>query len=286
MSHFPFAFGMNEFTTQPWSFEEDIQHYAALGVETIELCENKLDPHRLDEQMALLKESGLKLSSFQPLVRTFGASKMVPYPQEAERRFARLEESLHRFAPYAQKVPFVVNTGAPDNGDVYGCIHHTIDSLHRLCPLAQELGVTLSLEPLNPTSINYETAIWTIDQALDIIKAVNHPALGLCLDYWNIWQQPDVCAAIRRAGTLINVVQISDWRTPRSAADRLIPGAGCIPLHEMLHATWDAGFRGACAVEIFSSDVSDSLYQGDLSALITQCRLALETLWAQPTSPS
>ncbi|UPO79863.1 sugar phosphate isomerase/epimerase [Parasaccharibacter sp. TMW 2.1888] len=282
MSGFPFAFGMNEFTTQPWPFEEDIQRYAALGVETVELCESKLDPQRVDEQMALLKTSGLKVSSFQPAVRTFGASKMMPYPQEPRRRLARLEESMRRYAPYTQGVPFVVNTGAPENGDVLGCITRTIDALRRLCPLAAELGITLSLEPLNPTSINYETAIWTIDQALDIIKTVDHPALGLCLDYWNIWQQPEACAAIHRAGALINVVQISDWRTPRSAADRRIPGKGCIPLHELLHATWDAGFRGACAVEIFSSDVPDSLYEGDLSALITQCRAALEHIWTHP----
>ncbi|MCX5616164.1 sugar phosphate isomerase/epimerase [Bombella sp. TMW 2.2559] len=283
MSGFPFAFGMNEFTTQPWSFEEDLKHYAALGVETIELCESKLDPHRLDEQMALLKESGLKVSSFQPAVRTFGASKMMPYPQEPERRLARLEESMRRYAPHAQDVPFVVNTGAPENGDIMGCITRTVEALRHLCPLAQELGITLSLEPLNPTSINYETAIWTIDQALDVIRAVDHPALGLCLDYWNIWQQPDVCEAIHRAGPLINVVQISDWRTPRSAGDRRVPGKGSIPLHDMLHATWDAGFRGACAVEIFSSDVPDSLYDGDLSALITQCRDMLDHIWEHPS---
>lgn len=282
MSGFPFAFGMNEFTTQPWSFEEDIQNYAALGVETIELCEAKLDPHRLDEQMALLQKSGLTVSSFQPAVRTFGASKMMPYPQEPERRLARLEDSMRRFAPYAQGVPFVVNTGAPENGDIHGCITRTVDSLRHLAPLAADLGIRLSLEPLNPTSINYETAIWTIDQALDIIRAVDHPALGLCLDYWNIWQQPDACEAILRAGPLINVVQISDWRTPRSAGDRRIPGKGSIPLHEMLHATWDAGFRGACAVEIFSSDVPDSLYDGDLKALITQCRTALNQIWDTP----
>lgn len=284
MSRFPFAFGMNEFTTQPWSFEEDLKHYAALGVETIELCESKLDPHRLDEQMALLKDSGLKISSFQPAVRTFGASRMMPYPQEPERRLARLEDSMRRHAPHAQGVPFVVNTGAPENGDIMGCIRRTVEALRHLCPLAQELGITLSLEPLNPTSINYETAIWTIDQALDVIRAVDHPALGLCLDYWNIWQQPDVCEAIHRAGPFINVVQISDWRTPRSAADRRIPGKGCIPLHELLHATWDAGFRGACAVEIFSSDVPDSLHEGDLSTLITQSRDMLERLWEGPVT--
>lgn len=46
---FPFPFGISEFTTMPWSFEKDVERYAALGVQAIELCEQKLDEHRYAE---------------------------------------------------------------------------------------------------------------------------------------------------------------------------------------------------------------------------------------------
>lgn len=59
---------------------------------------------------------------------------------------------------------------------------------------------------------------------------------------------------------------------PSYATDRLILGDSCIPLHEILHATWDAGFRGACTITIFSSDVPDSLYDRDLGDVIRFCR--------------
>ncbi|MFT8952529.1 MAG: sugar phosphate isomerase/epimerase family protein [Gluconobacter sp.] len=275
----PFLFGMNEITTQPWSFEEDVARYKAAGVQAIEICEAKLDPARIHEQMTLAANSGMTISAIQPSVRTFFDSRMAPEPADPARRTARLRKSLETLAPYAPGTVFVTNTGAPPNGNMHRVMDETARYLRDLCPLAADLGVSLSLEPLNPTSVNVESAIWTIEQALEIIDGVGHPAMGLCLDYWNIWQQDDVCGAIRKAGKKINVLQVSDWRTPYSATDRLIPGDGVIPLHDMLHATWEAGFRGACTVEIFSSDVPDSLYDGDLEALISQSRKGLENAW-------
>ena len=279
MSDFPFRFGMNEFTTQPWTFEEDVTRYRELGVEAIEVCEAKLDPSRIKDQMRLVEESGMKISAVQPSVRTFFGSRMAPEPAETQARVLRLENSIRTLAPYAPGTVFVTNTGAPPSGNVHRVMDETIQHLRALCPLAEDLGVSLSLEPLNPTSVNVESAIWTIDQAMDIIDGVGHSAMGLCLDYWNIWQQDNVCAAIRRAGSKINVLQVSDWRTPYSTTDRLIPGDGCIPLHDMLSATFEAGFRGACTVEIFSSDVPDSLYDRDLKDVIRASRAGLEKAW-------
>ncbi|WP_215750597.1 MULTISPECIES: sugar phosphate isomerase/epimerase [unclassified Gluconobacter] len=275
----PFLFGMNEFTTQPWSFEEDVARYKEEGVQAIEICEAKLDPARIHEQMTLAANSGMTISAIQPSVRTFFDSRMAPEPTDPAQRAACLRKSLETLAPYAPGAVFVTNTGAPPNGNMHRVMDETARYLRDLCPLAADLGVSLSLEPLNPTSVNVESAIWTIEQALEIIDGAGHPAMGLCLDYWNIWQQDDVCGAIRKAGKKINVLQVSDWRTPYSATDRLIPGDGVIPLHDMLRATWEAGFRGACTVEIFSSEVPDSLYDGDLEALISQSRKGLENAW-------
>jgi sugar phosphate isomerase/epimerase len=69
---FAFPYGVNQFTTMPWSFEEDLTHYAGLGVEAIELCETKLhdDHDRAKAQLASVAEAGLPVSSVQPAVRT------------------------------------------------------------------------------------------------------------------------------------------------------------------------------------------------------------------------
>lgn len=278
---FPFSFGINEFTTQPWHFEEDVTYYAALGVEAIEVCEAKLDTARLAEQFSLIAGKGLAVSAFQPLVRTFHASRMKPTPEGLAERCKRLTQTIHRCAPYTPDVPYVVNTGAAADGNLQRVVDDTVASLRALAPFAADHGVRLSLEPLNPTSLNLETAIWTLDQAVDIINAVDHPALGLCLDLWNVWQQSDLDAALARAAPHVNVLQVSDWRFPRSAGDRLVPGDGDIPLGRLLRQVHASGFKGACTVEIFSNEVADSLYAQDLSQVIRRSRAGLERAWQE-----
>lgn len=281
-SSLPFAFGMNEFTTQPWSFEEDVVRYAALGVEAIELCEQKLDPARYLEQLALLDAQGISVSAVQPLVRTFFSSQMQPTPDALRARVDRLTQSLEQLAPFTPGASFIVNTGAPRDGNMAEAMDTVVQELKRLGPLAERLGVQVALEPLNPTAMNVESTIWTTQQALDIVEAVDHPAVGVCFDAWNVWQEPDLQRAILRARGRLFVVQVSDWRTPRSGQDRLVPGAGDMPLGQILHWLYDADYRGVCTVEIFSSHVDDSLYDGDLEEVIRASRRGLHEAWAHP----
>lgn len=276
----PFTFGISEFTTMPWSFDKDVEHYAALGVDTIEVVEAKLDDDRFADQMQSIAGAGLAISGVQPAVRTFFGSKMKPDPKPFDERVACLRASIERLAKYAPGVPFITNTGAHPKGDMADAMKVVSAKLKELAPVAADHGVTLALEPLNPTSVNVESAIWTIDQALDVIEATGRDEVGLCLDYWNIWQNEDVEAAIKRAGDRIFTVQASDWRTPKSFADRIMPGDGAIPLGRLLKATREAGFAGPYVVEIFSNDVPDSLYDTDLDEVIRRCRSGMAAAWA------
>ena len=274
------TFGVSEFTTMPWSFDEDLAHYEALGVDAIEVVEAKLDAERWADQMAAISEAGLTISGVQPTVRTFFASRMTPKPQPLDERVTRLRGSIEKLARFAPGAPFITNVGAHPKGDMAEAMRVVTRELKALAPIAADHGVRIALEPLNPTSVNVESAIWTIDQALDIIEGTGHDEIGLCLDYWNIWQNESVDAAIRRAGDRIFTVQASDWRTPRSFADRIVPGDGSIPLAHLLKTTRDAGFAGPYVVEIFSIDVADSLYDGDLDAVIRRSHAGMEAAWA------
>ena len=278
-SEISFAFGVSEFTTMPWSFEKDVERYAALGVQAIELCEQKLDDARYEEQVAMIAAHGMAVSGVQPKVRTFFSSRMTPDPASVEDRAACFRGSIERLARFAPGAPFICNAGAHPKGDMADAMAVVVQELKALAPVAADHGVKIALEPLNPTSVNVESAIWTVAQALEIIEATGRDEIGLCLDYWNIWQNAEIEADIRRAGDRIFTVQASDWRTPRSFADRVVPGDGCIPLPSLLQATYAAGYRGACTVEIFSEDVTDSLYDGDLDDVIRRSRDGMAAAW-------
>ncbi|MDO4919606.1 sugar phosphate isomerase/epimerase [Kocuria sp.] len=287
MSVFPLPFAMNEFTTQPWTFEEDLEHYAAAGVEHLELCEAKLDDDREHEQLEALRHSGLTVCSVQPAVRTATPSVSQPEPRKLDERIAAYRRSIERLAPEAPGAVFVTNTGPALGGDMHAAMDDAVQFHRAVMPVALDLGVRLAIEPLNPISLNQETCIWTYAQAVEFIERVGSPDLGICVDTWNLWQDPRLVDGLKAHPELISILQVSDWRTPRSGMDRRSIGTGDIPTGELLHAVVDAGYTGPCVLEIFSQDVPDSLYDTDLQDLITRNRTALQDAWdAAPGAPS
>src|SRR5919112_4815074 len=95
----------------PWGFERDVEEYARLGVDAIEICEDKLDGERYVEQLALARERGLEISSAQPSDRTLFPSRTQPDPEEPGERAARFRRTVERFGDFADGVPFVFDTG-------------------------------------------------------------------------------------------------------------------------------------------------------------------------------
>lgn len=279
MSPHPFTLGISEFTTMPWTFDEDVERYARLGVDAIEVVEAKLDDDRYAEQMDSIAAAGLTISAVQPKVRTFFDSRMMPTPTALDERVACLRASIERLARYAPGVPFITNTGAHPKGDMEEAMTIVAEKLGRLAEVADDHGVLLALEPLNPTSVNVESAIWTIDQGLEIIERSGSDTVGLCLDFWNVWQNAGIEDAIARAGNRIFTVQASDWRTPRSFADRIVPGDGVIPLDRLVAATRKAGYEKPWVVEIFSNGVADSLYDAGLESVIQRSRAGMTAAW-------
>jgi sugar phosphate isomerase/epimerase len=275
----PYAFGVSEFTTKPWSFEQDVETYARLGVDTIEVCEVKLDDKRAGEQLPLVAEHGLAISSVQPSTRTLFPSRSMPEPKDIPARMARFRRTIELVAPFAPDVPLVTNTGIPPNGNIQEVYDTAAREYRALADFAREHGVRVALEPLNAAIMNEESAIWTLDQAMRIVEAVDRPNFGICMDAWNIWQNAGILDGIRACGDRVFVMQVSDWRTPRSYEDRLIVGQGEIPLPPLLRAVHEGGYRGAYSVEIFSNNVPDSLWQGDLERVIRESRAGLDAAW-------
>ena len=276
-----YLFGVSEFTTMPWTFEQDVEAYARLGVRAIEVCEVKLDPARMEEQIALPAAHGLEITSIQPATRTLFPSKGQPEPLDISDRLARFRQTITRLAPFVPNSVFVTNTGIPPDGNIQRVWDMAIPAYRELAAFAAEHGARVALEPLNASIVNIETAVWTLDQAMQIVRAVDHADFGICLDCWNVWQNADILDGIRAAGDRIFVVQVSDWRTPRSLEDRLIPGQGEIPLPAFLRAVRETGFAGAYSVEIFSRGVSDALWEADLEHVIRDSRAGLDRAWAQ-----
>jgi sugar phosphate isomerase/epimerase len=278
----PFRFGICEFTSWPWSFEQDVDNYVRLGADTIEVCESKLDDERAAEQLALIGERGLTISSVQPAVRTLYPSQTQPEPKDPHERTEQFRQTIERFSSFAEEgAPFVCNTGPPPNGNIQEVFDVAAREYRGLADVAQAHGVRVALEPLSPALMNVESAIWTLPQAMRIVAAVDHANFGICVDFWNVWGSADIVEEIKACGDRIFVVHISDWRTPRSFADRHIVGQGEIPLPALIRAVDESGYRDAYTLEILSSDVPNPLWEADLSEVIRESRSGLEKAWRE-----
>jgi sugar phosphate isomerase/epimerase len=280
MSSLPsYQFGVSEFTTNPWSFEQDVETYARLGVDTIEVCEFKLDEGRVADQLARVLRHGLVISSVQPVVRTLFPSLSQPEPKDVPARMARFRRTIELMAGSVPNLPFVTNTGIPPNGNIQEVFDTAATEYRTLADFAASHGGRIALEPLSASIMNEESAIWTLEQAMRIVSAVDRANFGICLDTWNVWQNAGIVEGIKACGDRIFVVQVSDWRTPRSFQDRLIVGQGEIPLPPLLRAIHESGFRGAYSVEIFSSGVPNALWKADLAQVIRDSRAGLDSAW-------
>lgn len=279
-----YDFGVSQFTTSPWTFEEDVERYVRLGVNSIEICEFKLDSANYKQQLELVKEHGLTISAVQPAVRTLFPSLSQPEPRDVPSRMRRFQQTIERFGSFGSGVPFVTSTGIAPNGNMQEVLDTAVREYRSMAEIAAQHGARIALEPLNASIVNVETAIWTLEQGMRIVEAVDRANFGICLDFWNVWQNADIERQIVACGDRIFTVEVSDWRTPRSFQDRFIVGQGEIPLPPLLRAIDAAGYTGAYVVEIFSSGVPDALWDTDLEWVITESRAGLDRAWRQAYS--
>ena len=260
MNHLPF--GISQYTTWPLTFEQDLQLYHWLGVGNIEVCESKLSATNPQPQLQALQSYGLKVSSVQPRYHSPFPNSLRKTPTAPAERMRRLQESIRRFGRYCPGTTLVVNTGLAPGGDFATAHRVAVSEFKKIARFAHGHNVRIGLEPLNPVYMNTDTFLCSIAHAARLMEEVDHEAFGLFLDVWHYWEDSEAPALIRKYAGRIFGVHVSDWRLPRAFGDRLLPGAGEIPLNAMLKTIRKTGYDGVYTLEIFSDlRLPDSLWK-------------------------
>jgi sugar phosphate isomerase/epimerase len=281
-------FSVSQYTTYPLTFEQDIELYRKLGVDGIEVCEEKLssDPAEAREQLKMLAESGLKVTSVQPSVLSLFPHNMdtETSPQTPEDRMKRYRQTIDLFSECFpdQNIALVTGGGkAPDFN--FRLAHQTAREFYPpLADYAAQRGVRLVFEPLSPILMNAFTFITTLDEAVKLVEDVGRENFGLAVDVWHIWRERGVAERLAQLGEMIFGVHVCDWPAgePRGFSDRLLPGDGIIDLPTILGAIDRGGYDEAYCLEIFSSkDLPDSLWRDDPGAVIEKGRGGFMKAW-------
>jgi sugar phosphate isomerase/epimerase len=175
---------------------------------------------------------------------------------EAPRTLDEAKASVDMAAGLGTTVLTIVTGGTePGTKGVLESQKILADRLASLAPYAAERGVRLALEPLNPMFGGNRTVLMTVRDALNVCEAVGAPNVGVAVDVYHVWWDStlrDSCAA---AGDRILGYHLCDWleTTRDMLLDRGMMGDGVADLRGIRAAVEDAGYAGACEVEVFSA---------------------------------
>jgi sugar phosphate isomerase/epimerase len=245
---------LNQRTTASWSLPEAVQGCVDAGIGAIGIWREQLAEVGLDQTCRLVVESGLRVSS---LCR--GGFFTTADPADAAAAEVRNREAIEEAAALKAATLVLVAGGLPaGNKDLEGARDRAVRAIERLVPYAQELGVNLGIEPMNPIYAADRGVVSTLAQALDIAERFDAADVGVVVDTFHVWWEPGVADQLQRAGQRIVSYQICDWITPLPADTLLargMMGDGHIDFPTFSRSVARAGYRGDVEVEIFNADL-------------------------------
>ncbi|MEU0491390.1 sugar phosphate isomerase/epimerase [Nocardiopsis sp. NPDC006139] len=244
---------LNQATVRPATLVQAVDGCLRAGVPAIGLWREHVADLGLDKAAALVRRSGLRVTSY---CRGGFLTGHDPAPALDDNRRA-IDEAAALGAP----VLVMVVGGLPEGDrDLPGARARVADALAALAPYAAERGVRLGLEPLHPMFCADRAVLSTLGQALDLARDLPAEAVGVTIDTYHVWWDPDVQAQIARAGRegRIALFQVCDWVLPLPAdalLGRGMVGDGHIDVRSLRESVEAAGHTGDIEVEIFNADI-------------------------------
>jgi sugar phosphate isomerase/epimerase len=242
---------MHTITTKPWSIEEATEHFAAAGVKGIGVWRQYLEGRDIARTGNAIRAAGLQVVS---LARGgfFAASDPKQRQAAVDDNLKAIDEAEALGAPV-----IVLVCGAEPGQPLETSRSRIADGIAAVLDRATDAGVKLAVEPLHPMYADARSAIITLRQANDLCDRIDSPTVGVAVDVYHVWWDPDLESEIRRSGRAgrLFAFHVSDWRTPTEDLlnDRGLMGEGCIDIRRIRSWVEEAGFDGFHEVEIFSN---------------------------------
>ena len=143
----------------------------------------------------------------------------------------------------------------PGSRDIAGARDQVRDGIAKLLEHSRAAGMPLAIEPLHPMYAADRACVNTIAQANDICDELGDDGLGVAVDLYHVWWDPDLAAQIARAGKKrLLAFHVCDWLLPTTdlLLDRGMMGDGVIDIRGIRQLVEAAGYDGYCEVEILS----------------------------------
>ena len=243
---------INQFTTlHQWSLPQAIEGYARAGVHAIGIVRDKLQEVGVSEARRHLRDHDMTVTCY-----CIGGLLTDSDPGRFQANLNETRRTIDEAAEIGAECIVFVAGGLPEGSrDLPAARARCLEGLAEILPYAKQTDVTLALEPLHPMICAFRSCLSTLGQANDWIEALGAgPELGIVVDVYHVWWDPDVEREIERAAGRIVSFHVCDWLmdTTDLRLDRGMMGDGVIDIRRIRRLVEATGYNGYREVEIFS----------------------------------
>jgi sugar phosphate isomerase/epimerase len=157
-------------------------------------------------------------------------------------------------------LPQFTREGSTPSHDIDSARNQVSDGIAEMVDYAETVGMPLALEPLHPMFAAQRSCLNTIRQTREICDAIDPDrsrGLGVALDTYHIWWDPEVYRQIEAiGGDRLLAFHVCDWLVPTTdlMTGRGMMGDGVIEIAKLRAAVEAVGFTGPCEVEVLSNE--------------------------------
>ncbi|PDT90352.1 endonuclease [Bradyrhizobium sp. Y36] len=241
---------------------EIIEACARHGIRAIDPWRDQVAAVGLDRAARAAREAGLELSGYcrGGMFTSDGARRGEV--RDDNRRC--VDEAKALGAPCIVLVvgglPQYSRPGSEASKDLVAARGQVEEALAEMLDYAKQANLPLAIEPLHPAYAADRACVNTTKQALDICDRLDPGRtgmLGVALDVYHIWWDPELMGQIVRAGKdRLLAFHVCDWLVPTKDIlnDRGMMGDGVIDIKSVRQAVEAQGFAGYSEIEIFSNE--------------------------------
>ena len=241
-----------------WTLAEDLDFWAAAGIDHVGLSLRKLEQAGLDEAATRIEDAGLRVSDIVE-VGWWDLTDPATWPRQQARLVAAADVAARVGAC------LVLTTGpALPMGwdDAVAALDLAIDPVRTH---ADAVGVPITIEPTGALRIDLSFCT-TVRDGVDLARALG---VGLCLECNSHFAERDLVRTLAAASDVLAHVQVSDFHVGSlTSPDRAVPGDGDIPFPELLGAISDLGYTGAYEIEMVGPRIEAEGYAAAITRAV------------------
>ncbi len=242
---------MNQATVPNWTAAQVIDGCARAGYGAVGLWRDRVSESGASQLARRARAAGVQISS---LCR----GGWFCAPDELGRR-ARMEDNFRAVeeAETLGALALVLVCGPANDKDLQAGRRQVAEAIAELAEFAAPSRVPLAIEPMHPLYCGDRSVVVTLGQALRLASAVGTGRVGLMIDSYHVWWDPEFDAAVSAAGDKVLGLQLADWIAPPPDPlnGRGMLGEGTIDLRGFCAVVDAAGYSGPIEVEIFNPEV-------------------------------